>query len=569
LNRSTDYKDLFMFGTNNQISNLVCMPPPGFSQQYDAAGNQLCDGDPRLSTMHQYTYDAENNVINVNSGAASYTYDANGDRVRKDISPEWTEYVRFNGQVVAEKSNDGFWSDYVYANGKRIARADNYDIRIHMSGTNCSGCNSTNTFGGTTALPVPANTVIQDGDLLTWRQYQAGVAAGGISVGFSDNSGTSGMLSAVDGQKTDADTRTGGWYLRVAHLDDYAGMTASTIILQNFTGGPAGNWDIWLGDITLVHPDGTFVPFYSRSVGSFSTFQGPAESNVSVVGEKVASNPDPVTTTFYSGDQIGSTTILTDSAGWPVSSEIYYPFGQEPTPVAGNNHYKFTGKERDTESGLDYFGARYYASTMGRWMSPDWADKPEAVPYSELDNPQSLNLYGYVNNNPLSRVDKDGHDGGFVGALLAGATIIGVTNHLVLAHQRAKNIAEDQKLLDTDYQIVRTGGQQPEAGLQEVIEEIPRVEQDQRDQSVSLIGDILNIFDGAASLVGKTLGVKARTGPKDPVSTGVQQTEKNLPKLIPRQQPNPPTPTPAPQPPPPTPAPQPPPPPPPPPKPST
>jgi hypothetical protein len=42
-------------------------------------------------------------------------------------------------------------------------------------------------------------------------------------------------------------------------------------------------------------------------------------------------------------------------------------------------------------------------------MSPDWADKPEAVPYSSLDNPQSLNLYGYVNNNPLSKVDADGH----------------------------------------------------------------------------------------------------------------------------------------------------------------
>jgi RHS repeat-associated protein len=70
----------------------------------------------------------------------------------------------------------------------------------------------------------------------------------------------------------------------------------------------------------------------------------------------------------------------------------------------------YTGKERDTESGLDYFGARYYTSTMGRWMSPDWADKPEAVPYSDLMNPQSLNLYGYVNNNPLRSVDSDGHD---------------------------------------------------------------------------------------------------------------------------------------------------------------
>lgn len=73
------------------------------------------------------------------------------------------------------------------------------------------------------------------------------------------------------------------------------------------------------------------------------------------------------------------------------------------------NASRSTGKERDTESGLDYFGARYYASSMGRWMSPDWADKPEAVPYSKLDNPQSLNLYGYVLNNPLSKADPDGH----------------------------------------------------------------------------------------------------------------------------------------------------------------
>jgi hypothetical protein len=47
---------------------------------------------------------------------------------------------------------------------------------------------------------------------------------------------------------------------------------------------------------------------------------------------------------------------------------------------------------------------------MGRWMSPDWSEKPEAIPYADLSNPQSLNLDGYVNNNPLSRDDADGHD---------------------------------------------------------------------------------------------------------------------------------------------------------------
>jgi RHS repeat-associated protein len=68
-----------------------------------------------------------------------------------------------------------------------------------------------------------------------------------------------------------------------------------------------------------------------------------------------------------------------------------------------------TGKERDTESGNDYFGARYYASTMGRWMSPDWSAKVEPVPYAKLDDPQTLNLYSYVGNNPLTKSDPDGH----------------------------------------------------------------------------------------------------------------------------------------------------------------
>src|ERR1039458_3841397 len=43
------------------------------------------------------------------------------------------------------------------------------------------------------------------------------------------------------------------------------------------------------------------------------------------------------------------------------------------------------GKERDTESGNDYFGARYYSSTVGRFMSPDWGAQEEPVPYAKLD----------------------------------------------------------------------------------------------------------------------------------------------------------------------------------------
>jgi RHS repeat-associated protein len=76
---------------------------------------------------------------------------------------------------------------------------------------------------------------------------------------------------------------------------------------------------------------------------------------------------------------------------------------------------KFTGKERDAETGLDYFGARYFSGAQGRWTSPDWSARPEPVPYAKLDDPQTLNLYGYLSNNPVATTDPDGH--GFWGDL--------------------------------------------------------------------------------------------------------------------------------------------------------
>ena len=66
--------------------------------------------------------------------------------------------------------------------------------------------------------------------------------------------------------------------------------------------------------------------------------------------------------------------------------------------------HKYTGKERDAELGNDYFGARYYASAMGRFLSPD----DVIITPERLTNPQQLNLYAYVANNPLRYIDPTG-----------------------------------------------------------------------------------------------------------------------------------------------------------------
>ena len=66
---------------------------------------------------------------------------------------------------------------------------------------------------------------------------------------------------------------------------------------------------------------------------------------------------------------------------------------------------KFTGKERDAETGLDFFGARYMSSAQGRFTSPDSKQSS-----AKLDNPQSWNRYSYTDNNPLAFVDPDGRE---------------------------------------------------------------------------------------------------------------------------------------------------------------
>lgn len=127
---------------------------------------------------------------------------------------------------------------------------------------------------------------------------------------------------------------------------------------------------------------------------------------------------------FYLDDPLGTRRAQTDPFGVLEQNCTSLPYGDQlncssATPGSGGSIYAgsltaptehhFTGKERDSESGNDYFGARYYASSMGRWLSPDWGASSASLPYATLDDPQSLNLYVYVRNNPLANLDTDGH----------------------------------------------------------------------------------------------------------------------------------------------------------------
>jgi RHS repeat-associated protein len=107
--------------------------------------------------------------------------------------------------------------------------------------------------------------------------------------------------------------------------------------------------------------------------------------------------------TYRMTDHLGSLVGTLSSAGAVVGTQDLAPFGEV---FAGQaiDPFVFTGKERDTESGNDYFGARYYSSNMGRFLSPD----PSGLTYASATNPQSLNLYSYALNNPLTNIDPTG-----------------------------------------------------------------------------------------------------------------------------------------------------------------
>jgi RHS repeat-associated protein len=396
----------------NRISNLPCAASV---TPFDAAGNQLCDTDTN-GAVRQYGVDADNHITqiailgNTSSPFETYTYDANGSRVRKtSANGTYTEYVYFNGQPLAEKNSDGTWSDYIYANGQKIARADSYDVRIHFAGTNCSNCGPT---AWAYNIPVPAYT-IQSGDKIAWRQYQDGPAVprGGLGLRFSDGTYTNWVTVDQDGQVMNDDTTQNAWHYRVADLSQYAGKTIAAAWINEDTGSGAGNWEEWFSDIAFFRTDGTVQPIYDRQTNvSYPSFGFGGVTNLTFevnISNQPGDAEQPLnTTTYYIGDQIGSTRLEFAGGGWPVSSSTFYPFGQEQSATADPNHYKFTGKERDSESGLDYFGARYYGSSMGRMMSPD----PHSGTIIHQLNPQRWNMYAYALNNPLSFTDPTGMD---------------------------------------------------------------------------------------------------------------------------------------------------------------
>jgi RHS repeat-associated protein len=124
------------------------------------------------------------------------------------------------------------------------------------------------------------------------------------------------------------------------------------------------------------------------------------------------------TTFFEHSDWLGSERLRSDLSGAACETITSLPFGDGMATTGSCSDIStrhFTGKFHDAETNLDDFGARYYSSQFGRFVSADWSAVPVAVPYADLTNPQTLNLYAIVHDNPSTFADLDGHTCGSIG----------------------------------------------------------------------------------------------------------------------------------------------------------
>lgn len=159
--------------------------------------------------------------------------------------------------------------------------------------------------------------------------------------------------------------------------------------------------------------DGRRVKKYVPSTTETTVFVYDAQGKMVAEYSTIVSQPTEAKVSYLTNDRLGSPRILTDADGNTISRRDFMPFGEEifttqRVPELGYTpdtiRKKFTGYERDNEIDLDYAQARYHNYKLGRFQSPD----PILIRKERLADPQTINLYVYVRNNPLNYTDPDG-----------------------------------------------------------------------------------------------------------------------------------------------------------------
>ena len=420
--------------------------------QYDDAGNLKKDKDISGAAVTR-AYDAENRMASEtradNSVAGSYTYNADGQRVRRKVNgvETWQVYG-LDGELLAEyAANAALVSpqkEYGYRNGQLLITAEAAATPRTNVATTAAG--ATATAQNYTQDSVYPGYHWQPPFAIDGQRYSHLIADGSDGTGvWRDEHGLSSWLEvAFNGAKTidEVDVFTVANY---PALMTQADPPATQTITQ--FGATAFAVQYWTGSAWATVPNGSItgnnlvwrkINFAAITTSKIRVVVSAAIDGVARVAE-VEAWGSAASINWLVTDQLGTPRMIFDQSGSLATTKRhdYLPFGEEVFAGtggrtatmgysgAGDVRQKFTQKERDIETGLDYFLARYYSSTQGRFTSPDefkggpdelyvlggGDQQKQALPYAEITQPGSLNKYTYSYNNPLRFVDPDGHCG--------------------------------------------------------------------------------------------------------------------------------------------------------------
>jgi RHS repeat-associated protein len=329
-----------------------------YNAGYAPNGNILTHADSVMGRWN-FTYDAVDRLVtsqNTAAGASPFpytgmygcwTYDAYGNRISEAMSAtpcasnpplqSWANYNSANNQMTSTSYAPG---GVTYDAAGNVLKDGLNEYWFDAEGRLCA-----------------AQSQVTPGLPITQYIYDAESARIGKQT----------ISAAPSSTGTCAAPLTGSYTLQARYLVDHGGDQVTEMSEQGSETWAHSN--IWAGSRLTA----TYSATYNTNGGLF----------------------------FELADPLGSRRILADVNGNVKQSCQNLPYGDGESCQTTPTEHLFTGKERDTESGLDYFPMRYYGSAMGRWMSPDPLG-------GNVANPQSLNRYEYVFNNPLRFTDSTG-----------------------------------------------------------------------------------------------------------------------------------------------------------------
>ena len=248
-----------------------------------------------------------------------------------------------------------------------------------------------------------------------------------------------------------------------------------------------------------------------------------------IARSKGQSNSRLTPKTFYLHDHLGSTNLATDTAGVVTEQVVNYPFGRVRLSASANDKaqsdYRFTGKEKDNESELQYFEARYLG-VAGTFISVDkyFAENSKLL----VNTRKEANIYSYSRNNPLSFIDSSGNcaEPFSMAVCIVATTAFFTTGTAYVASKGAIELNRFHKGDTTErramlHKRVDKGILGKDGAVDKVVK--PLI-------SLTPVGDLQDIFEFTS---GHEIGLFDEHGKFDPSFTRADRSEKALGALLP------------------------------------